>query len=119
MRILVFEDNLLWSSRFVRTLKVLGHEPVVTTSIPEGSLSGTVAIVNLGSTNMRPQELVPQLRERGAHVIGHAGHREKEILELGRSAGCDRVATNSEITFKIEALLDSLTGKSENSSESY
>ena len=67
---------------------------------PRGqSCSG--AIVNLGSLGLKAETLVPELVALGVHVIGHAGHKEKELLELGRRAGCQTVATNSEITFKI------------------
>ena len=38
-------------------------------------------------------------------VIAHAGHKEKDLLEMGRQAGSDHVATNGELTFKIELLL--------------
>lgn len=108
MKVWVFEDNLMWSSRLAQSLRALGHEPVVTTSIPEGSAEA--AIVNLGSPGLK--ELVPALRERGVYTIGHAGHKEKELLQLGREAGCDAVATNSELTFKIEGLLEAVNRKS-------
>lgn len=105
-RVLVFEDNLLWSSRLVQTLKALGYGPSVHTSIPSDIEGSRIAIVNLGSAKLNPEELVPNLKLLGVHVIGHAGHKEKEILDLGRLAGCDTIATNSELTFKIEAMLE-------------
>ena len=101
MKVWVFEDNLIWSSRLVKSLRSLGHEPLVTTAVPEGTAEA--AVVNLGSPKLG--ELVPQLRERGVYTIGHAGHKEKDLLQLGREAGCDAIATNSELTFKIESLL--------------
>lgn len=104
MKILVYEDNLIWSSRFVKSLKSLGHEPIVVkAAIPE---SAEIAIVNLGSDSLDPAKLVPSLVELGVKVIGHAGHKEKDLLQLGRSSGCQLVATNSEITFKLPELLE-------------
>lgn len=67
-----------------------------------------VAIVNLGETAYKPEELVPKLRAQGIRVLAHAGHKEKELHELGRQIGCDRLATNSELTHKLPALLESL-----------
>jgi hypothetical protein len=101
MRVLVYEENLIWASRLAQSLRGLGHEPVVhsTPVVQEAPL----AIVNLGSPWFA--ELTPKLNELGVRVIGHAGHREKELLELGHAAGCQIVATNSEITYKIEALI--------------
>lgn len=102
MKVWVFEDNLIWSARLVQSLKALGHEAVVTTQVPDGTADA--AVVNLGSQQL--SDLVPQLRSRGVYTIGHAGHKEKELLQLGREAGCDAIATNSELTFKIESLLE-------------
>ena len=103
MRILVYEDNLLWASRIVRSLTAFGHEPI---ALKKPEVQGApVAIVNLGSSALEPLDLVPKLRALGVRVIGHAGHKERELLALGAQAGCDIVATNSEITYKIEALI--------------
>ena len=92
----------MWSARLVQSLKALGHAAEVVTSIPEGDADA--AIVNLSSPTF--VSFVPLLKERGVHTIGHAGHKEKDLLKLGAEAGCDKVATNSELTYKIAALLD-------------
>ncbi|MFQ3587929.1 MAG: hypothetical protein SNJ76_09750 [Fimbriimonadaceae bacterium] len=111
MRVLVFEDNLLWSSRLVKSLRALGHDARLVDQAEWGPLeSGTeVAILNLGSSTWDAPALVAGLRAAGVRVIGHAGHKEKDLLELGRRAGCDSIATNSEITFKLEAVLSRAT----------
>ena len=105
MKVWVFEDNLMWSSRLVQTLRALGHEPSVELAIPEGE-PASVAILNLASKSF--SDLVPPLRAAGVYTICHAGHKEKDLLQLGREAGCDAVATNSELTYKIEKLLASV-----------
>lgn len=107
MRVLVFEDNLLWSSRLVRSLRATGHEPVLIDRAEwsPGEGQAEVAILNLGSPVWDAAALTSELRRLGVRVVGHAGHKEKDLLELGRQAGCDTVATNSEITFKLEAVL--------------
>ncbi|MBX3120424.1 MAG: hypothetical protein KF784_15295 [Fimbriimonadaceae bacterium] len=110
MQVLIFEDNLIWSGRFTHSLKGLGHDPVVASAVPE-TTEAKVAIVNLGSTTLCPSEIVPLLREKGIYVIGHAGHKEKELHALGAEIGCDRLATNSEITFKIETLISTAFSK--------
>lgn len=103
MRVLVYEDNLIWSSRLLKSLKGLGHEPVLLTQ--PAAEAADVAIVNLTSPNLKPAQLVPQLVALGVHVIGHAGHVEKDLLELGRAAGCQTLASNGQLTFKLEQLL--------------
>lgn len=103
MTVLVYEDNLLWSSRLSLSLRRLGHDPLLLSKpMPQ---AGDVAIVNLGSDGIEADVLVPLLRAMGVIVIGHAGHKEKELLTLGRGAGCHILATNSELTHKIEGLL--------------
>jgi hypothetical protein len=51
---------------------------------------------------------VAKLQELGAYVIGHAGHKEKELHAAGRDAGCDRLATNSELTNKLPQMLEEI-----------
>lgn len=106
MKLLIFESNLLWSSRLLKTLRGLGHEAVVRTVLPTESEGAQAAIVNLGEGPVPAGELIARLKSLGVVTIGHAGHKEKELHELGRAAGCDILATNSELTFKLEKLLD-------------
>jgi hypothetical protein len=106
MKVLILEDNLLWSSRLVKSLTALGHEPEVHSTPPAGTVDAQVAIINLASQGLRPTATVPALAAMGVHVIGHAGHKEKDLLELGRGAGCHTLATNSELTFKLANILE-------------
>ncbi|HMS55049.1 MAG TPA: hypothetical protein PKA27_06575 [Fimbriimonadaceae bacterium] len=106
MRILVLETNLMWTSRLRQSLSGLGHEPVVSASVPTEHFDA--AIVNLGEEPLRAQ--VPQLVNAGVWVIAHAGHKEKQLHQIGKDLGCHRLATNSEITFKLEQLLNEVAG---------
>ena len=101
MKVWIFESNLMWSSRFVNTVRGFGHEAVVVTAVPEGSADA--AIVNLGDPNVGA--LVAELTAKGVYTIAHAGHKEKDLLELGREIQVSRLATNSEITNKLPQML--------------
>lgn len=105
VKILLFDDNLMWSARLTKSLKALGHEPELASAVPD-TTDAAAAIVNLGSAKFDAASAVPRLRALGVHVIGHAGHKEKDLLELGRAAGCDTLASNSKLTFSLEELLD-------------
>lgn len=105
MRILIFEDNLMWGPRLVKSAQAFGHEPVLLSKIPNQIPSGDVAIINLGSIAMPAVELIPNLKGQGIKILAHAGHKEKELHALGKDLGCDRLATNSEITNKLEQIL--------------
>ena len=107
VRVLIVEDNLMWSARLIRTITTLGHDAIVVTNLDQPQ-DADAAIVNLGAKTLAPETVVPKLRARGIHVIGHAGHKEKELHELGAEIGCDTLATNSELTFKLDKLLSSI-----------
>ena len=101
MLVWIFESNLLWSSRFVNSIRAFGHESLVVSQIPEGTADA--AIVNLSDPNIAA--LATALKERGVYTIAHAGHKEKDLIELGKQIQVDRIATNGEITKKLESLL--------------
>lgn len=96
------ESNLFWSTRLCHSLRALGHE-AVTTEVPEGA---DVAIVNLDDPQL--MGLVGRLTEMGVYVIGHAGHKEKELHRLGAEAGCNRLVSNGELTYKLNKLLEEI-----------
>jgi hypothetical protein len=102
MRVLILETNLLWSARLKHGVVALGHEAVVSAFVPEDA-SFDVAILNLGEP--RAPAWAASLAAKGVPAIGHAGHKEKDLLDLGRSLGIARCATNSELTHKLPAIL--------------
>lgn len=96
----------MWAPRLTKSVTAFGHVATAFAKMPNELPSADVAIVNLGSRAMPPSEIVPQLRNAGIKVIAHAGHKETELLELGRELGCDRLATNGELTHKIDQILN-------------
>ncbi|MBI1756426.1 MAG: hypothetical protein HY248_02010 [Fimbriimonas ginsengisoli] len=105
MRVLVYESNLMWSVRLSRALQALGHEAKVLTS-SEAQADADVAIVNLAETGYDVGGLVVALGLLGVPTLGHAGHKEKNLHELGRKAGCTALATNGEIAHHLAAMLE-------------
>lgn len=105
MRVAVFESNLLWSSRLVSRLAALGHDAIIPKS-SDDSVQADVAIVNLGDRQFDPVELIPRLRSMGVKVIVHAGHKETPLLDMGKTLDADAVVTNSQLTHKLEQVLE-------------
>ena len=103
MTVWIFERNLLWSARLKNALATLGHAPRLCGALPEDG-GADLAIVNLGEGD-RIESLVPALKARGVPVLAHAGHREKELLALGKSLGVDRLATNGQMANDLERVL--------------
>ncbi len=96
----------MWSERLRRGCAALGHTSEVVTSPEPGSLpAGDLAILNLGNSEWPLAEIVSELKARDCAIVAHAGHKEKELLALGRSLGVDRLATNSELTHKLAHVL--------------
>ncbi len=102
MTLLLFERNLLWSVRLQRALAALGHEATVAESL--GEASADLAIVNLSETD-RVEGLVAALKARGIPVLAHAGHRERELMALGKALGVDRLATNGQMANDLPGVL--------------
>ncbi len=94
----------MWGPRLKKSVEGFGHHPILLAKVP-AELAADLAIVNLGSLSIPASSLVPKLKEAGIKVLAHAGHKEKELHELGAKLGCDRLATNSEITHKLEQIL--------------
>ncbi len=92
----------MWSSKLRQSLRLLGHECLVLREIPAEGVAD-VAIVNLGEGD--PTSLIAGLRTRGVPTIAHAGHKEKELQELGRAAGATTLVTNSELANKLPEVL--------------
>ncbi|HRJ27097.1 MAG TPA: hypothetical protein PLO61_06265 [Fimbriimonadaceae bacterium] len=106
MTILIFERNLIWSGRLVRSARALGHEPIVLAAWPDQLPSADFAILNLGEPPGDLTTVVEALHAAGISTIGHAGHKEKGPLAYGVESGCDQVVSNSSLTFKLNELLD-------------
>ncbi len=103
MRVLLLESNLFWSQRLRMGVHHLGAEPLLNQPDAEAD----VAIVNLAEVD---PSTISALKGRGCFVIGHAGHKEKELIERGKAAGCDRIVTNGALTHKLEQILQEATG---------
>lgn len=104
MIVRIVESNLMWSSRLVKSVRACGAEPVLASNPdPEPC---DVVILNLGDLGEKAMEVTSAFRQVGAVVVAHAGHKEKELHALGKEAGCDILATNSELTWKLEKILE-------------
>ncbi len=107
MKILVLERNLMWSSRLARSLRAAGFDPETAGTIPDQT-NALMAIINLGE---RTEAEIQTLKNKGMKILAHAGHKEKDLLTLGEQAGCDRIATNSEMANKLPQIVKEMLGE--------
>ncbi|MEQ1823481.1 MAG: hypothetical protein ABL949_13305, partial [Fimbriimonadaceae bacterium] len=113
-KILILESNLMWSARLAKSVSACAFEPVIATGIPTEH-ECSIAIINLANYKSleSAKEDVSKLKASGCTVIGHAGHKEKPLFQVGEEAGCDLLVTNGELTWKIEKILKKLGTSSE------
>ncbi|MBL8086486.1 MAG: hypothetical protein JNM85_00260 [Chthonomonas sp.] len=105
MRIAIYENNLLWSVRLANGVTALGHEPEVLTTATAPSSEVQLAILNLGVESFRDPGFIQALHDAHIVTVGHAGHKESDILRAGREAQCDHVVSNSTLTHKLADIL--------------
>ncbi|MER3462617.1 MAG: hypothetical protein C4342_06445 [Armatimonadota bacterium] len=93
----------MWSQRLRMGVQHLGAEALLNRPDAEAE----VAIVNLAEADATT---IRTLKRRGCVVIGHAGHKEKQLIEYAKAAGCDRIVTNGALTHNLERILKEATG---------
>lgn len=110
MRILIFDEDLMWSVRLKSGLEKLGHGVEVFDK-PGAFFGGDVAILNLSSNVFSVESLVRDLHCAGVYCIAHAGHKEGEKLAAGVSAGVDFIVTNGELARKLEHVIEKVASE--------
>ncbi len=116
LRIVVADDDLLFSTRVASALTGCGHRPLVVrtaAAFREALRAGAAAaIVNLASS---PLDAVSAIRDakadpaiRTVPVLGFCGHTDTARQAAARAAGCDLVATNGEVSNNLPRLLSTL-----------
>jgi len=105
MKVIVADNNLIWSRRLEKTIRSSGHEVEILRSKMEQIPDGDLAIVNLAERSFSPFEMIRTLRKAGIPVIAFAGHKETDLWEKAKEAGADRICSNGEIAFKLSNFL--------------
>ncbi|GAB6065442.1 hypothetical protein JCM9492_05340 [Aquifex pyrophilus] len=99
MKVFLYDTNLILSSRIKSQLKNLNAELVKKEDVGED----TVALINLESP--KAFEVLKELKEKGAKVIGYCGHKNISLIEEARKLGADEVVPNSRIAGDLRTLL--------------
>lgn len=110
MKVLLFEDNLMWSVRVKNGLVALGHEPETVSVVPDG-VEADLAIISLSARAFDPFAVIGELKVKGVRMIGHVGHKEQDLWVRGEEAGCDQVVSNGSLANRLEAVLAGLPVK--------
>ncbi len=104
-KVLVIEPDLLWSSRISQTLKASDIPFQLASKVPDSAEGIAVAIVPLSCKLLSPEACIPALLHLGIPVIAHAGHRDAELLQLGRDLNATQVVTNGSLARSLPTIL--------------
>lgn len=115
MKVLIFENNLLWSARLAQGVKALGHEAVVISKAETEYPTGDLAIVNLANPTFDLASLVPELAAAGVHTVGHAGHKETALWERAKELPLNQMVSHSTLTHKLDQVLAAIPPTAQNS----
>jgi len=116
LTILVADDDLLFSTRIESAVTGCGHRARVVRTVPafQNALreGPDATIVNLAASQMDAVEAIRRAKTdpltRTIPVLGFCGHADASRRRAAQEAGCDRVATNGEVSNNLPRLLEML-----------
>ncbi|HLJ53651.1 MAG TPA: response regulator [Chthonomonadaceae bacterium] len=116
LRVLVIDEDLLFSTRVESTLLKLGYD-VDVVSDPDQAVEmaadyrPALTILNFGREGLRPLETVSKLKEQDqpGPVLGFLSHKLiPDVREAAREAGCDLLVPNSALVMRLAPLVERL-----------
>lgn len=111
MRVLLAEDNLMFSARMGSVLRQAGYEvEVCSRDLPADLGVYGAAVLNLGAKAFDVSEAAARVKAAGIPLVGHAGGSETHLWELGKEIGCDKLVRNSNAMADIAAAVKDLCG---------
>lgn len=108
MRILLAEDNLMFSSRMASALRKSDHEVAIFAAGEPPPMAFDVVILNLGARGFDMEKVAAAAKEGAALLVGHAGGSEREKLAEGKRLGCDKLVRNSVAMSDIVSVVEEL-----------
>lgn len=109
-QILLFEPNLLWSTRLSIGVRAIGLEPHLV-HFPAVFPRAQLALIDLSWKELDLEQTVAQLHVWRALVIGHCSHSDKELQARGRAAGCDQIVANGALSMRLGPLLEAAVAR--------
>jgi CheY-like chemotaxis protein len=118
LAVIVADDDLLFSTRIASAVTACGHRPRVVRTVAafQDALRTrpAAAILNLACSRL---DAIAAIRDaktdpatRTIPLLGFCGHVDTSRQAAARSAGCDLVVTNGDVSSKLPRLLQALLG---------
>jgi CheY-like chemotaxis protein len=112
-KVLVLEDDLMFSVRIEKTLTHLGYAPSIFTQSAEAIAFAEqntlcLALVNFSSEQQAPGDVVKRIKARPdpPPVLGYCSHVSmSQIRPNAMAAGCNLLVANSALTMRLPQLV--------------
>jgi len=112
-KVLVLEDDLMFSVRIEKTLTHLGYAPSIFTHSAEAIAFAeqntlVLALVNFSSEQQSPGEVVKRIKAQPdpPPVLGYCSHVSMpQIRPNAMAAGCNLLVANSALTMRLPQLV--------------
>jgi CheY-like chemotaxis protein len=112
-KVLVLEDDLLFSVRIEKTLTHLGYAPAIFTHSADAIAFAEqntlrLALVNFSSEQQSPGEVVKRIKAQPdpPPVLGYCSHVSMpQIRPNAMAAGCNLLVANSALTMRLPQLV--------------
>lgn len=112
-KVLVLEDDLMFSVRIEKTLRHLGYDPSIFTHSADAVAFAEqntlhLALVNFSSEQQAPGEVVKRIKARPdpPPVLGYCSHVSMpQIRPNAMAAGCNLLVANSALTMRLPQLV--------------
>ena len=75
------------------------------TTALRGASEGNLLVLDLNFAQADPLSLIPELKSRGARVIGFVSHVQTDVKDAAVQAGCDQVFARSAFAQNFQAIL--------------
>lgn len=93
----------MWTVRLKGAAEAFGATVEVLGEAPQTTPDFDIAIIDLAVPDF--VAAIPLLKEGGGKVVGRSGHKEKELIQAGMTAGCDFIASNGALAKNLKATL--------------
>ena len=115
-RVLVVDEDLLFTVRIETTLRKLGYDVFVTGNAEEAvtiaeAMDLSLVIINFGREGLQPMETTAKLKAvyQPALVLGYISHKLiPGLRDQAREAGCDMLVANSAMVLRLVPLVERL-----------
>ena len=112
-KVLVLEDDLMFSVRIEKTLTHLGYAPSIFTHSADAIAFAEqntlcLALINFSSEQQAPGEVVKQIKARPdpPPVLGYCSHVSMpQIRPNAMAAGCNLLVANSALTMRLPQIV--------------